>query len=470
METLVPTLFIGLGLFVGSAYFVMCHAIAVIARKTDQGESAEIMAYVPILQAVPMIWAGGGSVRRVLGFGAALLLANVLLAVAASKMDGGLATALAGFAAFLIAAASSIYMTVLACRTATARDLPGWFGLLTWLPGISIFVYPIMAFHDGWARPHRVGGLIGVIVMLAMLSPFVLLSRNFEDSEFPADLAEWASSAELESFEQLAAFEERRDDDGPESMGDTDGGADRPRPAEQTSIRVLLDLKERFESLAALARTNAPDDVAEALGLAQGLRLDLQAHRGDIDPETYARLTTHLIEIEAELHTRTGDPADSSRRAGTFRLAKASQDSNAGVLSPVPSKNPPASFTESEPLTNAPPVRPFPVEVTEGCPSHAELKTRVGDRGEEEWCQQTEAAGGLRHGWYVRYFEGGRPEQVGAYHDGLRVGTWTRFYPDGSVRAQAQFDAGLQHGWMLSFDEAGERQKAVRFDRGSVLR
>jgi len=116
------------------------------------------------------------------------------------------------------------------------------------------------------------------------------------------------------------------------------------------------------------------------------------------------------------------------------------------------------------------PMRAFPVQAAETCPSGTELRSRTSEKGEEEWCQQLAGNGGLRHGWYARYFEGGQPEQVGEYRDGLRVGVWTRFYPAGQVRAQAQFSEGLQHGWLLSFDESGERNRARRFERGAAVR
>ena len=58
---------------------------------------------------------------------------------------------------------------------------------------------------------------------------------------------------------------------------------------------------------------------------------------------------------------------------------------------------------------------------------------------------------------------------MGEYRDGLRVGVWTRFYPSGAVRAQAEFEAGMQHGWLLSFSESGERKRAVRFDQGTAV-
>ena len=115
-----------------------------------------------------------------------------------------------------------------------------------------------------------------------------------------------------------------------------------------------------------------------------------------------------------------------------------------------------------------PPRHPLPVQPADECPPGTELRSQTDERGEEEWCQQVDELGGLRHGWYARYQGEGRPESLGEYAQGLRVGVWTRFYPTGEVRAQAQFVKGLQHGWLLTFDEQGNRTQAVRFVEGTA--
>jgi antitoxin component YwqK of YwqJK toxin-antitoxin module len=58
---------------------------------------------------------------------------------------------------------------------------------------------------------------------------------------------------------------------------------------------------------------------------------------------------------------------------------------------------------------------------------------------------------------------------MGRYENGLRVGVWTRFYPTGEVRAQAEFREGMQHGWVLAFDKAGERTRSARFEGGAPV-
>ncbi len=229
------------------------------------------------------------------------------------------------------------------------------------------------------------------------------------------------------------------------------------------SIRALFDLKGRFDTLDALTAPEnmlVQDHRIRALGLVQSIRSQLEVRRTDLDDKTYEDLANHLVLVEARIH----GPASQPGRSGTIRIADARRTVpiRGGSTSPAA----PAPFE----VADAPPVRPFVVNVSDSCPIGTELQSRTGDKGEEEWCQQLEQYGGLRHGWYARYFEGGQPEQVGEYRNGLRVGVWSRFYGSGEVRAQAEFEEGLQHGWLLSFDENGERRKAVRFEQGAAIR
>ena len=195
-----------------------------------------------------------------------------------------------------------------------------------------------------------------------------------------------------------------------------------------------------------------------ALALVQSLRTDLEGLHADLDGATYEELAHHLSRIEASLHVTD---APGATRSGSLVLgSKKSTPTSRGFDAPA----------APAPLAEGAPLRPFAVQVADACPEGTELRTRQGEKGDEEWCQQLATNGGLRHGWYARYFANGKPEQVGEYHEGLRVGVWTRFHPSGAVRAQAEFDAGLQHGWLLTFSESGERKKAVRFVEGSPLR
>jgi hypothetical protein len=48
--------------------------------------------------------------------------------------------------------------------------------LLVAVPGISFFVYPVIAFHDGWLAPHKRGAPIGLLLALGSITlPYSLL-------------------------------------------------------------------------------------------------------------------------------------------------------------------------------------------------------------------------------------------------------------------------------------------------------
>ena len=473
---LVSPIFVGLGLLAAAFYLLFCHSLSVIARKTDQGDTAEIFAYVPMLQVLPMIWAGGGRVWRALLVAVALVLADVLLFVAAGMVDGPLSALMIFVATSSFAIACTLYFAVIGWNTAVARGLPGFVGLLTLVA--SALAYPILAFHDGWARPHRAGATLGVALCLAFVVPMAFLGDEVERA-----LAEVQAEAAAEAGEGVfdpVAFERAIEDAAPAPMPDTvavvtqatePGGAPAAMPApvarnHEESIRALFKLQERFDRLDAIStseRIEDSDDRARALALVGELRTELAALRGQLDAATHAELASHLVAAEARIHGRAV-PADSAH-SGRVRLA--------GGRSPAPGD--PRSSPAAHPAAPADardhaPTRPFPVRIAEDCPPNTELRSRASDEGDEEWCQQRPDQGGLRHGWYARLFGDGRPEQVGEYRNGLRVGVWTRFHRDGSIRAQAQFEEGMQHGWLLSFDRAGARQKAVRFERGNAVR
>jgi hypothetical protein len=233
------------------------------------------------------------------------------------------------------------------------------------------------------------------------------------------------------------------------------------------SIRALYALKSRFDSLEALIEEKDLErrkTRPEARLLLHSIREELRASRSELGPKTYQELASHLVVVEAKLEGSIPRPATTSR---TIRIARSSghdSERSHGEAGAAPS--PPAAPASQA----AAPLRPLPVHASDSCPPGTELESRAEDGVEEEWCRQLPALGGLRDGWYVRYFEGGRPQQIGEYRDGLRIGVWTRFFPSGAARAQAQFERRMQQGWLLSFDESGTRQKAVRFEMGTAVR
>lgn len=440
-------------------YLVACHSLGVIARKTGRGEVAEILAYVPILQWLTLIWSAGAKVWRFLVFGFGLVLASFLIGRAATKVGPGIGEPMAFVAEHTVDVALMLYTGWLMWRIAGARNLPSWMGLLVWVPLLNVFIYPYLAFHDGWARPHRLGAAAGLLLTVGLVTLGAIAVKRIDPETLEQSLAQWSESQAFRDLGTLDTLES----EGPDiDLAPADIRTAESAPGQDASIRALFELKERFEALDSMARSGQVEDPAHrdrALGLITHLRADLARWHADLDAETYDELATHLIRVEATLGTAQEGGTEGGSD-GAIRLAARSHPRD-GTGS-----GPPAALAAAARGELAP-VRPFPVQVSDACPTDTELRSRAGEKGEEEWCQQLAEFGGLRHGWYARYFDGGEPEQVGEYRDGLRVGVWTRFYPSGAVRAQAEFEQGLQHGWLLSFAESGERKKAVFFERGA---
>ena len=58
----------------------------------------------------------------------------------------------------------------------------------------------------------------------------------------------------------------------------------------------------------------------------------------------------------------------------------------------------------------------------------------------------------------------------GEYREGLRIGLWTRWYPSGVKRVQAEFEGGLQEGRLIAWDERGRKLGEERFVKGAPVK
>ena len=469
----------------GIAQIFWAYALSAIAQKTEQSELMQLLAWIPLLQMAPVIVAGGGSVGQFLLASVGLFLGALALGAVSAVLGGAFGSLVGGLGIAAMVLLCIVYFARLSWNTAVNRDLPGWVGLLLFVPLVNFFVYPYIAFHDGWVSPNKAGLAIAVVLAIGSTAPSLETIRMLQaNGGFPAAFASLGEDSELVFLdeEQARSLEEQMLAQLAAQLGEMEGTIEvaplenpaedappRSRPTRalepdqivdpEVSIRALFELKDRFESLERFA---SPDNLrvdsnrASARELARALRIELEARRQALDRATFEDLKTHLSEIESQIESpsRVAQTADAQRRSGGVRYA---------------GQPGPASMS-SHSDRNTAPTNPFPVRPAEDCPDGSELKTQTGEQGEEEWCQQHAELGGLRHGWYARYRESGQPESMGEYEHGLRVGVWTRFYPSGEVRAQAQFRAGLQHGWLVSFDESGKSTKAVRFEEGIAAR
>ena len=230
--------------------FAMGHPTSVIARKTDQPDTAEVLAYLPpVLQFVPMIWAAGGQAQvwRFRLLTPAAVGSSILMGFAAGALGEG---ALAGLMGFYADWAIDLYLlgwtAWLGWRIAENRDLPGAFGLLLVLPLFNTLAAWVLAFHDGWERPHRGGMAAGVGLALAFVLPVAWLAKGLDEQTIQARRAE---RGEERMFEQVAEFEAV--ESGPDGLTAPDAGtssAATPPPealAEQQDRSVARSTRQK---------------------------------------------------------------------------------------------------------------------------------------------------------------------------------------------------------------------------------
>jgi hypothetical protein len=460
MEWIGPFL-IGMLVFGGILQLFWAYTISAIAQKTDQNEFMQVLAWIPLLQIAPTLAAGGGSVARFLIGMIALIGGNAALLAMAAFLGDSFGRGVAALGLVLTGLLCLFYFGRIACNTASARDLPGWTGLLLFVPFLNFFVYPYFAFHDGWIGPNKIGLAIGSVLVLSGMAPtFQVIHMMNENGGVSPEVLMAMANADFvklaESVDRPLAIDIESADPMPiASPSNSSNLRSQSAKSEEETIRALYQLKARFDTLNSLVTHEdllVDDHRLRALGIIQTIRTDLEAQRKMLDISTYGELATHLLDIEARVHAQGTETA--TRRS---QFAPAALDPSARKKIP--------SYGE----TNAPPVRPYPVHASNECPAGTEPKMRKDGRIEEEWCQQLSAFGGLRHGWYARYDEDGRPESMGQYENGLRVGVWTRFFPAGEVRAQAEFRDGMQHGWVLTFNRLGERTRSARYVEGAPV-
>jgi hypothetical protein len=406
----------------------------------------------------------------------ALVVGNAALMAMAALLGDSFGSAVAALGLGLTGLLCLFYFGRIACNTATARGLPDWMGVLLLVPILNFFVYLYFAFHDGWIGPNKVGLVIGSVLLVGGLVPTLDVVRLMNENGGPSsELLLAMSQADFAGLAETAnnPLEISVDSADPTSialLNDSPMGSPNSEPrssqSEGQAIRALYKLKTRFDALNSLATPESllvDDHRVRALGIIQAIRTDLEAHRETLDASTYGELATHLLDIEARVHAQS---APSLITRGSRTTTRNSQFAPAApaALDPAGRTRTP-SYSDS----SAPPVRPYPVQASNECPEGTESRTKEHEHGEDEWCQQLSEYGGLRHGWYARYHQDGRPESMGQYQNGLRVGVWTRFHSTGEVRAQAEFQEGLQHGWVLTFAKTGERTRSARYENGARI-
>jgi hypothetical protein len=112
---------------------------------------------------------------------------------------------------------------------------------------------------------------------------------------------------------------------------------------------------------------------------------------------------------------------------------------------------------------------PAPQHVATTCPPETREAGLRAPEGRDWWCEIETPDGWVRHGPARTWLANGQLETEGEYHRGLRTGSWTRYWPSGVRRAQAEFRDGEQHGWQHGWDEYGDPASKVYYEAGKPL-
>ena len=159
----------------------MAYTFQGIADKNDLSSISRFMAWIPILQVVPMIQSAGASVgKTLLGLVACMIGFPLLIGLGSTLPDpfGGIATFLG---IMLMVLGMFGFMGWLAWRTAERRDLSGGLGLLVFIPFFGMFIYPYIAFHDGFVAPNKAGAALGTLLIIAMAALDFIANRGDAD-------------------------------------------------------------------------------------------------------------------------------------------------------------------------------------------------------------------------------------------------------------------------------------------------
>jgi hypothetical protein len=393
------------------------YSLQVIAEKNELPSFASFIAWIPLLQIYPMIKVGGGDFKKfVLGGIGGVVGIAIIAGGAAAAGFGGIGTGLA-VAVFSIVVV--VYMARIAMGTAERRGLSKWIGLLTFVPLANFFVYPYIAFHDGFRSPSKLGLVIGLLLAFGPLPSQIAL------------------------VEQMSQ--------GAQEVAETDMGDG------VTFGQALGGLGAAMEIGAQLAMLDGMDPG---------------------DPDQASMMQQAVIEIRQKLEAKRavlGDEAANEMegllQGHELRLA------NRGTPAPTPQ-----TFAFQETPPNRPPARPSPpltagiardgdngfaVPTAPACPPGTARRGGAPPDNSREWCEKVGVDAGIKHGWMTEYHASGPPAVAGEYRDGLRIGVWTRYYDSGTKRVQAEFEDGLQHGVLISWNPDGSKAYEKYFAQGA---
>lgn len=403
------------------------YALQVIAEKNELPEFTSFLAWIPLLQLYPYIKVGGGSFKAFLLGGLGLTVGVGVLCAVVVPMAGDAGAGVAGLLVLAAGLVAVVYLVRIAMGTAERRGLSRWIGLLAFVPVVNFFVYPYIAFHDGFLAPNKIGALIGLLLAFGPLPGQIAMVRTMSEHM--------------------------------EEMAQSDLGDGVTMEQAMAGLGTAMELGTQL----ALLDEMDPSDPEQARTMRESLdelRGKLESSRAALGPEAAAEMEELLAQQEARLAGPGAPPAVVRPAAGP-------------PAAPAPQ---PAALYDPPTLAAGPPLtdsirrngnQGFAIPVDPECPPGT---TRLGappPEGDRVWCEKLGRDAGIKHGWMTEYHANGNLRVAGEYRDGLRVGVWSRFYPDGTKRVQAEFRDGLQHGVLLSWNPDGSLAYEQHFEEGA---
>lgn len=107
-------------------------------------------------------------------------------------------------------------------------------------------------------------------------------------------------------------------------------------------------------------------------------------------------------------------------------------------------------------VIDAAPSEPVFVMPSLSCP----IRTDEERIGTEQWCATPR---GTRHGPYRRYYADGTLAAQGEYEYDQQEGIWLEFHPNGSLREEGQYDDGQRIGTWTTWGSDGEELVSVNY-------
>ena len=107
-------------------------------------------------------------------------------------------------------------------------------------------------------------------------------------------------------------------------------------------------------------------------------------------------------------------------------------------------------------VIDATPIEPVFVLPTLDCPIRTDEK-RI---GREQWC---ETPRGNRHGPYRRWYDDGTLAAQGEYEYDQKEGVWIEFHPNGALREEGQYDDGARTGTWVTWGADGEELVVIDY-------